>query len=106
MVLTSVEDFVIPVLQTLNSLGGKAWLGDIEDEFYKRFHHFLDPGKDWQQITRNHGKPMWQDYCGSRVAFHYLKPSGYITIERHGKKGSVWEITRIGREKLHSEGDV
>ena len=100
MVLTSISDFVIPVLQVLNSLGGKAWLSDIEDEFYKRFHNSLDPTKDWQQITGNHGKTLWQDYCGSRVAFHYLKPCGYISIERHGKRGSVWEITRLGQERL------
>ena len=65
MVLISIEDFVIPVLQTLKSLGGKAWLSEVEEEFYKRFHHFLDPNKDWQQITRTHGKPM---YCIDVVA--------------------------------------
>jgi hypothetical protein len=93
-------DFVIPVLKTLDSLGGRAWLSDIEQEFYQRYHSFLDPAIDWHKMTGNHNKQLWQDCCGSRVTYWQLKPNGYVTIERHGNRGSIWSITQLGREKI------
>lgn len=93
-------DFVIPVLKTLDNLGGSAWLSDIEQEFYQRFHSFLDPAIDWHRKTGNHNKELWQDCCGSRVIHYQLKPNGYVTIERHGNRGSILSITQLGREKI------
>lgn len=93
-------DFVIPVLKTLDSLGGSAWLSDVEQEFYQRFHSYLDPAIDWHRTTGNHNKELWRDCCGSRVIYWQLKPNGYITIERHGNRGSVLSITQLGREKI------
>jgi hypothetical protein len=102
MVLSSIKDFVIPTLQTIESLGSRASPDEVENEFYKRFAMNLDPLKDWNKITPNHNKQLWRDYCGSRVVYHYLKPNGYITIERHGNKGSIWELTKLGRMELQN----
>lgn len=107
MVLTkrgTYVDFVTPVLKTLDSLGGRAWLNDIEQEFHMQYHTFLDPKIDWYEVTGNHGKQRWRDYCGSRVLHWQLKPNGYVTVEKHGKKGSIWEMTQRGKAKLRSEG--
>ena len=68
MVLSKIKDFVCPTLEVLEALGGEASLKETEDAFYTRFASFLDPAKDWNQITLNHGKELWRDYCGSRVA--------------------------------------
>ena len=92
------SDFIVPTLETLVSLGGKAWLSEIEQEFYRRYHSLLDPDIDWNKTTRNHHKQLWQDCCGSRVAYWQLKPKGYISIENHGSKGSIWEITQLGAQ--------
>jgi hypothetical protein len=97
--LTNVKDFVIPVLKVLDSLDGRATLQQIEDAFYKRFAEELDPSKKWLDKTRNHGKELWRDYCGARVAYHYLRPKAYITIERHGNKGSIYMLTTRGKDK-------
>ena len=97
--LTTIMDFVIPVLQVLDSLGGSAAIRDLEEGFYKRFSKDLDPSKNWLEITRNHGKELWRDYCGARVAYRYLRPDDYITIERHGNRGSIYILTSKGREK-------
>jgi len=102
MVLSKIRDFVCPTLQVLEALGGEASVEEVEDNFYKRFGSLLDPSKDWNQITRNHGKELWRDYCGSRVAYHYLRPEGYIIVERHGSKGSTYKLTSNGRIKLQS----
>lgn len=100
MILSSQKDFIIPVLTSLHKLGGTAYLSEIEDEFYKHFSKYLDPAKDWCRITRNHNKPLWKDYCGSRVAYRFLVPNNYILVERHGHKGSVWKLTEKGESKL------
>jgi hypothetical protein len=102
MVLSKMKDFVGPTLQVLEALGGEASLKEIEDAFYKRFASFLDPSKDWNRITPNHGKEMWRDYCGSRVAYQYLRPEGYIGLERHPGKGPTYKLTAKGRAKLQS----
>ena len=102
MVLSKIRDFVCPTLQVLEALGGEASVEEVEDDFYKGFGSLLDPSKDWNQITRNHGKELWRDYCGTRVAYHYLRPEGYITVERHGSKGSTYKLTSKGRTKLQS----
>jgi hypothetical protein len=80
--LTKAEDFVMPALQALDSLGGNAWISEVEDEFYKRFAGRLDPSIDWHKITPNHGNELWRDYCGTRVAFQCLRPEGYVVTER------------------------
>ena len=72
MILSSIEDFVLPVLKLLDGLGGQAWLSEVEDEFYKRYAGNLDPAKDWHKKTHNHNKELWRDYCGSRGAYHHL----------------------------------
>jgi hypothetical protein len=74
MILRTIEDFVIPALQSLDALNGEAWLVEVEDEFLRCFAGYLDPDQDWQQVTPNHNKPLRRDYCGSRVSYHYLKP--------------------------------
>ena len=102
MVLKKIIDFVCPTLQVLEELGGEASVKALEDSFYQRFGSLLDPSKDWNQITRNHGKELWRDYCGTRVAYHYLRPQGYITAESHGRKGSTYRLTSKGRAKLQS----
>jgi len=102
MVLSKIKDFICPTLQVLEELGGEASLKGIEDNFYKRFGRSLDPSKDWNEIRGNHGKALWRDYCGSRVAHYYLLPEGYITVEPHGNKGSTYRLTRGGRTKLQS----
>lgn len=102
MVLRKIKDFVCPVLQALEALGGEASLEQIEDYFYDRFGNALDPAKKWNQVTANHGKELWRDYCGSRVAHYYLLPEGYITVERRGSKGSTYKLTDKGRARLQS----
>lgn len=102
MVLSKVKDFVCPVLQILEELGGEASLEDIEDHFYRRFSNSLDTAKRWNEVRANHRKELWRDYCGSRVAYHYLVPEGYITVERHGRKGSTYKLTDKGRARLQS----
>lgn len=102
MMLTKTKDFVCPTLQVLEELGGEASVKEIEDRFYKRFSGSLDPSKDWNQVTSNHGKELWRDYCGSRVAYYYLRPEGYITVEQHGSKGSTYRLTSKGNVKLES----
>ena len=102
MVLRKIRDFVCPTLQVLDALGGEASIEEVEDNFYRSFGNLLDPAKDWNQITPNHGKELWRDYCGSRVAYHYLRPEGYVTVERHGNKGSIYKLTSKGRMKLQS----
>jgi len=102
MVLSKIEDFVCPTLQVLEALGGEALLEEIESNFHDRFGISLDPSKDWNRITRNHGKELWRDYCGSRVAYHYLRPEGYITVERDPGKGSTYKLTSKGRARLQS----
>lgn len=101
MVLSKIKDFICPTLRVLEALGGEASIGEIEDSFYKRFSSYLDPSKDWNQ-TRNHGKELWRDYCGSRVTYHHLLPEGYIAVERHGNEGSTYKLTSKGRTKLQS----
>jgi len=98
------EDFITPVLDVLDSLGGEAWLSDIKDAFYKKYASRLEPGVDWNEITKNQGNPLWEDHCGSRVSFHHLsqKKKKLITIEGHGTKGSIWKITDQGREWLRT----
>lgn len=103
MILTKPEDFVIPTLSILNDLGGSAFLSDVEDEFYSRYSKYLDPAIGWQRITVNHNKPLWKDYCGSRIAYRFLIPRSYIRVERHGGKGSLWVLTEKGRQALLSE---
>lgn len=100
MYLINIKDFIIPSLHSLENLGGKAWLSDVEDEFYKCYARYLSSEKDWQTTTPNHNKPLWRDYCGSRVAYHHLLPNAYITVERHGRKGSMWIITQSGQELI------
>ena len=102
MVLREVKDFVCQTLQVLEELGGEASVKGVENNFYKRFGSLLDPSKDWKQTTPNHGKELWRDYCGTRVAYHYLRPEGYIIVERHGSKGSTYKLTPKGRMKLKS----
>ena len=97
--LTTIEDFVIPSLQVLDSLSGDAAITDIEDAFYKRFGGDLDPKKDWHRITPNRNKELWRDYCTTRVAHYYLRPNDHITTERHGNRGSHYILTLKGREK-------
>jgi hypothetical protein len=94
------EDFITPVLDVLDSLGGEAWLSDIKEAFHKRFVGNLEPGVDWDEIAKNHGDPLWEDHCGSRVSYHHLVPKELSTIERHGSKGSIWKITDRGRAWL------
>lgn len=100
MILHAGKDFVIPTLTVLESLGGEANVNDIEEAFLKRYASDLDPAIDWYKITPNHNKPRWADYCGTRVAFHHLKPEGYIIVESHGSKGSIYKLTDKGRAKL------
>ena len=45
------EDFITPVLDVLDSLGGEAWLSDIKEAFHKRFVGNLEPGVDWDEIA-------------------------------------------------------
>jgi hypothetical protein len=101
-VLTNIKDFVCPTLITLESLGGRAWLSDIKEQFHRKFANQLDSSKDWKEIMGNHGEKRWEDYCGSRVYWQCLKPNGYVNVERHGKKGSIWELTNLGRMKVAS----
>ena len=102
MSLRRIKDFVCPTLQALEQLGGEASLKEIEETFYRRFNAFLDPSKDWNQVTPNHGEELWRDYCGSRVAYSYLRPEGYVTLERHPGKGPTYRLTPEGRAKLES----
>ena len=101
--LKKVRDFVIPSLAILQSLGGEANLREIEDAFYRRFAPVLDPSIDWTKITPNHNKPLWADYCGSRVVYRFLNPEGYIVIESHGSKGFHLEAHREGNCKTQSK---
>lgn len=100
MVLSKIENFVCPVLQLLDALGGEAEIREIEDGFYKRFGKYLDPSKDWFEIKRNHGKELWRDYCGTRVAYYFLRPRGYITTRRCGRGGSIYKLTPEGKAVL------
>jgi hypothetical protein len=100
MLLHSVKDFIIPTLSVLDTLGGEAGLAEIEEGFHKRYAQALDPSIDWDSVTANHKKPLWADYCGSRVAYHFLKPEGYIVVESHGARGSSWKLTDKGRLRL------
>ena len=102
MILRKIKDFVCPTLLVLEELGGQASLKEIEEGFYRRFSGSLDPSKDWNQITPNHGKELWRDYCGSRVAYSYLRPEGYVTVEQRPGKGSTYKLTPEGRAKLES----
>ena len=102
MTLKSIRDFVCPTLQVIEELGGEASLKEIEEGFHRRFSASLDPSKDWNQVTPNHGKELWRDYCGSRVAYSYLRPEGYVTLERHLGRGPTYKLTTAGRAKLES----
>jgi len=102
MILRKIKDFVCPTLQVIDALGGEASLKEIEEAFYERFSQSLDPSRDWNQITPNHGKELWTDYCGSRVAYSYLRPEGYMTLERHPGRGATYRLTPEGRAKLGS----
>ena len=102
MILRRIKDFVCPALQVLEELGGEASLKEIEDGFYGRFSGSLDPSKDWNQITPNHRKELWRDYCGSRVAYQHLRPAGYVTLEQRPGKGSTYKLTPEGRARLES----
>ncbi|APV43878.1 hypothetical protein Dform_00523 [Dehalogenimonas formicexedens] len=99
-VLTHVKDFIVPVLKILDLLGGVAELGEIENKFYEKFHANLDPSKEWLKITPNHHKELWRDYCGTRVAYRFLRPLGYITTIPGGIYGSIYQLTPKGRELL------
>ena len=102
MVLRRIKDFICPTLQVIEALGGEASLKEIEDAFYERFGQSLDPSRDWNQITPNHRKELWRDYCGSRVAYHHLRPEGYVTLEQCAGKGQTYRLTPEGRAKLDS----
>ena len=91
------EDFITPVLDVLDSLGGEAWLSDIKEAFHKKYMANLEPGVDWNEITQNHGNPLWEDECGSRLSTYQLLPNNLITKKSHGSKGSIWKITEQGR---------
>jgi len=103
MLLHSVKDFIIPTLTVLESLGGQATLKEIEERFHERYALALDPAMVWDKITPNHRKPLWADYCGSRVAFRFLKPEGLIVVETLPGKGSTWKLTDKGKEKLAAD---
>ena len=102
MILREMKDFICPTLQVIDALGGEASLKEIEDAFYERFSQSLDPSKDWNRITPNHGKEMWRDYCGSRVMYRHLRPEGLVTLERRPGRGSAYKLTSAGRAKLES----
>jgi len=102
MILRRIKDFVCPTLEVLEELGGEASLKEIEETFYERFGQSLAPSEDWNRITPNHGKEMWRDYCGSRVLYQYLRPEGYVALERRPGKGPTYKLTTAGRVKLES----
>ena len=102
MILRRIKDFVCPALEVIEELGGEASLKEIEEGFYRRFSGSLDPSKDWNEITPNHRKELWRDYCGSRVAYQHLRPEGYVTLEQRPGKGSTYKLTAEGRAKLQS----
>lgn len=101
MPITTLQDFVIPVLKVLDKLGGSATIPEIHKRFFEEFGKQLDPAIDWQRITHNNNDHdvLWQDQCGTRVAFRYLRRYGYITTQRHGRCGSVYLLTNKGRAK-------
>jgi hypothetical protein len=105
MQLTTVQDFAVPVLKVLDALGGRARITELHAKFYEMFGRQLDPAvKDWNQPTKNNYRNgqfdmKWQDYCGTRVAYSYLKPGEYITSECHGRRGTIYILTAKGRAK-------
>jgi len=106
VVIGEVEDFIVPVLDVIESLGGKAETGQIEESFYRKYGAALDPSKDWQEIKRNHRRQVWKDYCTTRVAYYFLRPDGLITTERGGMNGPVYTITPKGKTALHASRNV
>ena len=106
MPLTTLRDFIVPVLQVLDDFDGdQAWITELHARFYERFGGQLDPAvEDWNQPTRNNPRngqydKKWQDYCGTRVAYYHLKRDEYITSERHGRRGTIYILTAKGRAK-------
>jgi len=93
----------VPVLRVLDALGGEATISEVKETFCRRLGKSLDPAKDWHTVTGNHGKGLWRDHCGARVAYDCLRPRGYVTTERGGKKGSVYRLTDSARTKARNQ---
>lgn len=51
---------------------------------------------------RNHGKELWRNYCGTRVAYCHLRLEGYITTKHAGVKGSNYTLADKRKEKIKS----
>ena len=101
--LSKTQDFVIPVLQIVDSLGGRAWLPDIETSFFIRFGKDLDPKKDWHRMRPSRSRECWRDFCTTRVAYYFLRPQEYVTTELHGASGAMYVLTDKGKAKAREQ---
>jgi hypothetical protein len=85
-----------PILRSLNTLGGKASLKDIEAEFLQTMSSHLGPG-DHTPMAGGHER--WQAMI-YRSRKHMIK-EGWISP----RSSKVWELTANGRSVAAKQGD-
>ena len=91
---TREEAFYLPILQTLDEMGGVARASEALERVKERMEHVLKPA-DLDPLPSNPNMPRWRN--SALWARHYMAKEGLVKSDTpHG----IWEISEQGREYL------
>ena len=91
---TREKAFYLPILQTLDEMGGVARASEALERVKERMEHVLKPA-DLDPLPSDPNMPRWRN--SALWARHYMAKEGLVKSDTpHG----IWEISEQGREYL------
>lgn len=95
---TSQSDYLIPILEILDDLGGRAKTSEVLELVAERMRPRFKPA-DLEPLPSNPKEPRWRNTA--QWARQQLADSGLLAPSR---ERGVWELSDAGREYLEEQG--
>lgn len=94
---TPENKFIIPILQSLVELGGKAKMKEVFDKVYEKMKFILKP-YDFQHLKSKPSSKRWQNT--TQWARNTMVNKGLLSSD---SPRGIWEITEKGRKYIEEK---